>query len=401
MQRGILLALLCAVLVSCGSAPVRKAQDAFDRGQFDEAIDLLSSDKIGQRNKLLALLEKGLIQHHTTDYAASSKTFLEAVAFLDATDYLSLSEQGTALAINDWATIYRGEYAERLWIHTYQMMNFLLLNQASSAAVEARQALAIYAEHGSVLQEDYFTRALIAASFEAVGLPNDAYIEYRKLAEMMPRPEVVAAQLAPLARQLGFQSDAKKYRLLARKHRNKTFSDGTNDTGELLLFVASGRIPKKLAGDIFVSIDTRISFPVYDFYVDTAPEIEVAAAGTAATPLGVSTNLGAVVKTSLSARGKKIAAKQLARVGVKHALVDLAEEESRAGAALLNALLFVLEEADTRSWKSLPGHLTLLRIPLPAGTHNLTLNTASSATTIQLDNVTIRPGQRAYRRVRL
>jgi len=36
-----------------------------------------------------------------------------------------------------------------LWIHTFQMMNFLLLDQAESAAVEARQALKIYADHGA------------------------------------------------------------------------------------------------------------------------------------------------------------------------------------------------------------------------------------------------------------
>jgi len=71
--------------------------------------------------------------HQRGDYDQSSQVFLQASRLLDDTDFISISEQSAALAINDWATTYRGEYAERLWIHTYQMMNFLLLGKAESA----------------------------------------------------------------------------------------------------------------------------------------------------------------------------------------------------------------------------------------------------------------------------
>ena len=53
---------------------------------------------------------------------------------------------------------YSGEFSERLWVHTFQMINYLLLDQPEGAAIEARRAVALYEEHGNVLQNDLFTR---------------------------------------------------------------------------------------------------------------------------------------------------------------------------------------------------------------------------------------------------
>jgi len=57
--------------------------------------------------------------------------------------------------------------------HTYLMMNFLAVGRYDSAAVEARRALERIADKESVLEQDAFTRALIALSFEMAGQAND------------------------------------------------------------------------------------------------------------------------------------------------------------------------------------------------------------------------------------
>jgi len=64
------------------------------------------------------------------------------------------------------------------------------------------------------------------------------------------------------------------------------------------------------------------------------------------------------------------------------------------------SLLFLLEEADTRAWETLPGQLTLVRVPLDAGTHDLRLDIDSNAYSTSLGSITIRPGQRVFRRLR-
>ena len=84
----------------------------------------------------------------------------------------------------EWLTEYKGEYGERLLVHTYQMMNYLLIGKHEDALVEAKQALEIYGKYPSC-SNDYFTRALIAHCYEALGEINDAYIEYKKLSQIM------------------------------------------------------------------------------------------------------------------------------------------------------------------------------------------------------------------------
>jgi hypothetical protein len=63
--------------------------------------------------------------------------------------------------INDLTATYKGEYSERLWVHTYLMINFLLQNRPDSALVEAKQALEIFDEYPDPLEGDLFTRALL------------------------------------------------------------------------------------------------------------------------------------------------------------------------------------------------------------------------------------------------
>jgi hypothetical protein len=83
--------------------------------------------------------------------------------------------------INDMAATYKGEYCERLWIHTFLMMNFLLQYKYDSALVEAKQALEVFDKYPGSLEGDYFTRALIALCYENMNLWDDVRIEYEKI----------------------------------------------------------------------------------------------------------------------------------------------------------------------------------------------------------------------------
>jgi hypothetical protein len=118
----------------------------------------------------------------------------------------------------------------------------------------------------------------------------------------------------------------------------------------------------------------------------------------------VSSNLGELARVSLDARGKKIFAKHAARAGVKQALVHNLRSEDEAAAELLNLLFFLLENADTRGWATLPGNLTLLRIPLNPGTHNIVISSGDRPQALmeiyRFEGLTIAPGQRIYRKIR-
>ena len=381
-----------ALLVGCASVQIDTARAEWQAGNSQQAIASLSTDKIPVRDHLLAHMEKGLIQHETGDYDGSINTLLEAVKLLDSRDFLSVSELGGSLVISERATTYKGEYAEQLWLHTYLMMNFLLTEQYESAAVEARRALTVFDNYNDILQHDHFSQLLTAVAFNSAGQTNDAYVTYRNLAALVPESSAVTGALSTVAASLGQFNEAEKYRKISGLSKG-------NDSGELVVFVASGTIAQKRAGDLFVFPDARISFPFYPPTVRTTPGIRAETGGAALDTSTLSTSLNALVAESLAARGNKLAAKQATRLAAKNALAESASSD--AATEILKAVLFVLEEADTRSWQTLPADLTMVRVPLPTGTHNVTLRTNYPGERAITFTVDIRPGSSTFRRWRV
>jgi len=97
--------LFCAVLFLQGcatSSSINVARSQFYSGQTQVALHL----------------DRGLIAHTNGDYQISVNAFLSAVAMLEEIDYLSVREQSAKLVTNDSSATYKGEYSERLWIHT-------------------------------------------------------------------------------------------------------------------------------------------------------------------------------------------------------------------------------------------------------------------------------------------
>jgi hypothetical protein len=404
-----LLLLTCVVLSGCASAPFEDAQRQFRQGNAEAALASLNNpDNHSSRSKLLLYMEKGLILHHLAEYENSTKAFLQASEIMETQDYIRISEQAKTLIVNDTLADYRGEYSEQLLVHSYQMMNYLLLDQYDSAAVEARQALEVLGRHAAPLVDDWFTHALIGLSFESVGKINDAYIEYKKLAEKMPDDKPISKQLYWFAKRLGFADAVTEYQALLS---DKQLQLAPDQYGELILFVANGDIPQKVSGEIFAPPDIRISFPRYAGFSEPVPTYNVSVVdensrGEYHSEEGedfsvISTRLGDVARESLDARGAALLVKLSARLVAKHAIVNNVSEHDEAAAQLLGLLFFILEEADTRGWGTLPANLTLLRIPLPPGIHNIVVTADSlNKDVFSVDNIRIAAGQRIYRKIR-
>ena len=85
----------------------------------------------------------------------------------------------------------------------------------------------------------------------------------------------------------------------------------------------------------------------------------------------LSTDTYTIASAALAERGKLVLAKSVLRGRVKHELVKNLRDDDQAAAEVLNLVFFLLEEADTRSWQSLPARLSLLRVPLNKGQKQL------------------------------
>lgn len=395
--------MLLAVLLlgGCASVPHDAVRHAFLQGQPEVALQTLEQQKHSTRNALLELLERGLILHNMGRYEDSAKAFLKAEKKLDEWDYLSLSNQAKTLVTSDWAGVYKGEYSERLWIHSYQMMNYLLLSDFENAAVEARLALKVLDAHEAPLKNDLFTRALIALSFESIGKYNDAFIEYKKLAEQLPSEKLIARELYWSALRAGVVNEADKYRSLLTTRKMKADPE---ESAEVVLFIAHGVMPQKRAADIFIAPDIRVSFPQYPPTEIFKPRYHVTSKGAALQFEEVTTLLPDVARASLNARGKQLFAKEATRASLKHNLAHELKKDNKAAGQLLSLLFLVLEEADTRGWSTLPETLSLLRVPLPPGKHSISISAdtglAGRREILQLDNVALSKGQRIYRKIR-
>jgi len=399
-RSGFRIFLLCVLLIGlCGCAGrLNKAAEQFYADQPEAALSLLErGDWFGKRNQLLFQMERGAVLHQLGRYRESSEVLLQAAAQIEEFERLSLSEQLGSLVTSEWLLRYKGEYSERLWVHTYQMMNFLLLGEYESAYVEARQALEIYLRYPQALKSDYFTRGLMALSFANVGEDNDANLVYLRLAEDLPSMTPVAADLVQLGNRLGLIDEVKRF----EASLPQPLPEGD---GELVLFIATGRIPKKRPGNVVVPPSIRFSFPYY-------PDSRIAAVQTRLLPAHpqlpqLSTDLAAIAAQSLEQRKVAIIAKETARVAAKEAISqNVGNEHGRAAEAVVRVSLFLLEEPDTRCWQTLPGRLTLVRVPLPAGQHSLRLRLSGgglfSAPEIALPTFQLRPGQRFFYSLRL
>jgi hypothetical protein len=116
--------------------------------------------------------------------------------------------------------------------------------------------------------------------------------------------------------------------------------------------------------------------------------------------------MAGVARAALEERRAGIIIKETARAAAKEAISqavgnkqgDIAEVAVRLG-------LLLLEEPDVRYWQTLPGRLTLLRIPLSAGHHELELvfagaKPADVGKSLLLPPVDIRSGERLFLSIR-
>ncbi len=361
--------MLClSVLSGCVNHALTDARTLYYQGNYIAASDALTTcDDFAEKEKFLCLVEKGTVLHDAGEFRESNRFFLEAHRFIQDRDYISISQQTTASIINDYAIVYVGEYSEQLWIHSYLMMNFLQLGDYISARVEAKRALEVFERHPEALEDDYYTRGLIALCFELFGQFDSARIEYdiveKNSGSQVSRPGTLPA-----------------------------------DSGELVLMIGTGRGPVKVPIEIVVPPTTKISIPHYrsasPFHV---PRIQDADKKDIL--LHFSTDTFEVSDKSLSQRMAEIISRQTVRVAGKEAIADSFRND-RLAEFLVRVALFATEHADVRSWQTLPRGFHLYRLSLPAGSHQLRVSLGEFGAYRELP-VTLTNGERVFKSLRL
>jgi uncharacterized protein len=201
-------------------------------------------------------MECGLMLHTAGEYEKSNTILMGAAKLADRIA-TSISKEAVALLLNETVTNYKGEDFERVLIHMYMGINFLMLRNADSARVSFKKVNDLLRDinqtSGKTYKQNLMAKYLTAIAFElSADLNKDendrefAYIEYKQINELDPKLELAYSDLQRLAFQLGDNEDYTKWITKYGKLYN-----APKDTGELIIFFQAGQgAVKKSRGNL-------------------------------------------------------------------------------------------------------------------------------------------------------
>lgn len=415
VQRFCLLIFLAVLGGACASYTdeTRDVRLSFRNESYADALEKL--DKTGlktqDRNRLLYLMERASILDRMGQRAESRKLLLRADIVADELFRSSLSGDVASFLYNDSASDYQGEDYEKVAIHTVLALSFLQDNDFKSATVEARrintrlnEINSFYNDHKNRYSEDAFARYLSAAIYESRGEWDNAIIDYRAALNLYettynevfetPVPDQLIVALHELYLKRNRTEDAH----LLKKKYGKIITDkkiSPND-GQVIVVHEVDTIAYKVSEDIVVPIGrgvTRISWPVIrsrsrGLYGKSGVKLS-----DGKFMYGEMTqNLEAIAGATLEDRRTRMILKAGGRLILKKQMADQAERNfGPLGGLAANIYGAVTETADTRSWTLLPGSYYVTRLRLPAGKHNLHIQSNGRLSAIK--TVDVKPGQ--------
>lgn len=366
------------------------------------------------------------------------RTSMEKIRENDERALVSVSNIGANMAstlVNDNALPYEGEGYERVLLHHYQALNYLKKKDLEGAGVEVRRANAEqneslqrfekeleksreeaarkrvdsnsvspidtrYAQMDEVAGkvknsfQNAYTFYVSGFIYELLQQPNDAYIDYKKALEIYPDNQYLQKDVLRLAQKLGMTEDLEELKLRFPSDI-LDFSDNKNgDSGELLVLFEDGFVPRKHEIKIPIPISRggfiTIAFPIYqERWSDQTPLLVFNSNELIGSTEPIC-DVRALAVKALKEKAPLIATRQIVRAVAKG--VTTAEVKNRMGELgqfASNIWNLISENADLRSWLTLPSNAQILRKTLPAGSYRLALQhpmaTGTTYTDVNID----------------
>ncbi len=380
---------------------------------YDRALERLEafSDQ-----DVSALLDRAVILQAMGDYHASNAAFEIAERRIEALYTRSLSKEALALLANDRVLDYRASGFEHAYISYFRAWNYLELGWVDDVLVEARRINERLNFRSSSCEEidgacghDVFLRYFSGLLFEWAGEINNAYVSYVQADAARASSETIFGTEAPadlgirlvrLADMLGFKEEAsvhaevfhldlEEVRRLPRSSVVLFWENGMIGSREQINLVIpifkgeSGLIAQdrngwseKLAGrrnmayqHTKVDYLLPISLPSYVEYPPRATWAEMHL-GKQSQETRSAAELSAMAREALDQALPGILVRAIGRGLVKYFASETAEEEiGEIAGILVNILGIALEQADTRSWRSLPYQIQVASFTIPPGAY--------------------------------
>lgn len=383
-------AAFLAALAGCAtfSDTIQSTERSLAQQQPQLALVEYEKLKPSGADRVLYLMNKGMLLRMVGDYEHSTRALEEAKKLIEDLRAVSVREQALSIAVNDAARSFIGDDFEQVMVHAYLALNYLEQQRVDAARVEALQSDVLLREiaqgsSNSPYVEDAFTRYLTGIVYEDEREWSDAMIAYRKAYEAyqgqldrfgVALPETLKHDLIRLADRMGLAQEAERYRE-SFGIRDTLSATALADQGEIILTVHAGLAPAKREQAITVLNPNtgrllRVALPQYRSRGQPFAYARVSVNTQSATTSRV-VSVDAIAVKSLESRMPAITARAIARMILKDSVAKAAAGDGSGSQAMLGAAVNIAalftERADTRSWFTLPGEIHLARISLPPG----------------------------------
>jgi hypothetical protein len=421
------------MLSGCGMKTdfYREVEKGLSTKNYAVALKTLQDqeEEFGEKNFVLYNLEMGALTHYSARYEESNRHFLAAEKMMEELYTKSISTEVAAVALNDNLIPYSGEDFEKVFVNLFLALNFAGTGDIEEALVEARKVdlkLNQYArqyEGKNVYKQDAFVRYIMGMLYEAAGEVNDAFISYKKAYEgyktyetqfKTPCPSFLKADLVRTAALLRFDDDRRRF----EKEFGIKYAKPKKQEGSVLLIIHSGRGPIKEENKIRVTIPDKdavlhtfnVALPKFKSRERMQVAYNVDVSGQSVPPQNIPAELGEYVteiaRKSLDDRIGLVYLKAGGRALLKFLASEAAKKEwKKEGdetgnffkSLLVDIAVDASEQADIRTWRTLPNQMFLVRVNLPAGTHNFTLTGHNPYRNLLADQVTVKEGKIIFR----
>ncbi|MFT5388035.1 MAG: hypothetical protein ACI9F2_000934 [Lysobacterales bacterium] len=393
-----LFLLLVFGLGGCSVSPMVQPQinSLVAAEHYDYARYVLEehAEAYGPNNSFLYYVDYGLLQHMAGEYESSILAFDKAKRIYTQNLPKSVSKYLESWVINDNRKPYQGAVYERLLINFFQALNFSMLSDFSAAQVEARDVDVQLRKLSSLQRSEndlseanaFFARLFSGFVYALSNDPSnltDALIDYEKVLKWQKKhpddglfniPKFIREDIDVIKRLLhGDDADFKKRNLKGQLYVTHLVGlSPIKHQKEFIVPVFDGRVVKVA----FSLLNKRLTVlnPAIVKLVNKESNKEI---------FSTMTPFIDITELALANQKKKVKyaiAKAVLRTGAKYAVSkavedDLREDYGNTTADIFkyasNAYSVFSENADLRSWQTLPSTIHMQRFIVEPGVYDV------------------------------
>lgn len=413
------------------------------------------------KDRLLYWMDRGMTLHLAGRYQESNDLLERADQEIERLYTRQLRTEAKAMLTYDTAFPFEGSPFEQVMVNVVKALNYAAMGNWTEALVEARRidhrlnVLSDQVRKKDAYRDDAFARYLSGLLYEVAGELNDAFISYRNAYEAyrrgagwigVPVPRSLQADLLRTTDALHLQEEHAEYQKAFPDVAWQPVSE-TKGLAQILIVSYDGRAPKKVDQflDLPISLDAlelvlltrgivgpgtqdtraadsllygltghvvRVALPRLVPQKTQVAYLHVRADGSNGVYNADSIkadNLTAVAEKTLKDQYPIIVTRAVARAAIQLGLAEGTVLGAQAALGnnsgpwifllgrLGTMIQVYLQEADKRSWRTLPDEIQVARVQVPPGSYRVNVRPVGGGGNLPLPEfthtVTLHPGE--------